>query len=184
MSECPAPRRALKRSLSTTLALASVVGAVSLATAAPASAAGYHCTTSSASVDDPAYSGPLTDNYDFKVTLCAKRVSGVTYAYAKASWDGAVWFVNQTDLLDSARFHLEIKKSVSGTDPVVKSANSYGIEYKLEHGNTAGNGSFTTPVLKYSAGSGRYLADGTIQLDWNNDGKGYRTTPFSASPVV
>jgi hypothetical protein len=170
--------------LSTALTLASVIGAISLATAGPASAVSYHCTTSTASVDDPAYSGPLTDNYNFTVTLCAKRVSGVIYAYAKASWDGPVWFVNQTEILDAARFHLEIKKSISGTDPVVKSANSYGIEYKLEHGNTAGNSSFTTPVLKYTAGSGRYLADGIIQLDWNNDGKGYRTTAFSASPVV
>ena len=116
--------------------------------------------------------------------LRAKRVSGVIYAYAKASWGGPVCFVNQTDILDAARFHLEIKKSVSGTDPVMKSANAYGIEYKLEHGNAAGNGSFTTPVLKYTAGKGRYLADGSIQLDWNNDGKGYRTTSFSASPVV
>ncbi|MFE6163139.1 hypothetical protein ACFQ7F_29970 [Streptomyces sp. NPDC056486] len=176
--------RTLKRSTSAALALASAVGAVSLAAAGPASAASYRCTTSSASVDDPAYSGPLSDNYNFKVTQCAKRVSGVIYAYAKASWDGPVWFVNQTDVLDGARFHLQVKKSVSGPDPVVKYKNSYGIEYKLEHGNTAGNSSFTTPVLRYSAKSGRYLADGSIQLDWNNDGKSYRTTLFSASPTV
>lgn len=28
--------------------------------------------SSSASVDNPAYSGPLSDNYNFGVTLCAK----------------------------------------------------------------------------------------------------------------
>ncbi|MCX4531047.1 hypothetical protein [Streptomyces sp. NBC_01669] len=174
--------RTPKRSVSIALALASALGVASLITAGPVSAASYHCTTSSASADDPAYSGPLSDNYNFKVTLCAKRVSGVIYAYAKASWDGPVWFVNQTDTLDAARFHLQVKKSVSGPDPVMKYSNSYGIEYKLEHGNTAGNSSYTTPVIKYTAGSGRYLADGNIQLDWNNDGKSYRTTLFSASP--
>ncbi|MEU8482377.1 hypothetical protein [Streptomyces sp. NPDC048641] len=176
--------RKLKRSTSTAVLVATLTGTAALATAAPASAADYRCTTSSASVDDPAYSGPVTDNYNFKVTLCAKRVSGVIYAYAHTSWDGPVWFVNQTDVLDAARFHLQIKKSASGPDPVVKYKNSYGIEYKLEHGNTAGNSSYTTPVLKYTAGSGRYLADGNIQLDWNNDGKSYRTTLFSASPTA
>ncbi|WP_181140792.1 hypothetical protein [Streptomyces sp. Ru62] len=31
---------------------------------------------------------------------------------------------------------------------------------------------------------GQYLADGLIQLDRNNDGKGYRNTYFNASPTV
>ncbi|MEV0473016.1 hypothetical protein [Streptomyces prunicolor] len=93
-----------------------------------------------------------TDNHDFKATLCAKRVNGVIHAWKKASWDGTGRFVDRTGLLDAARFRLEIKKSVSGTDPVVKSANSYGTTCRSEHGNTAG--------------------------------KGYRTTSFSASPVV
>jgi hypothetical protein len=93
-------------------------------------------------------------------------------------------YVNAPDTLDAARFHLQTKKSVSGTDPVVRSANFTGIEYRLEHGNFAGNGSYTTGTIKYKAASGRYLADGYIQLDWNHDGKGYRTTNCSASPTV
>ncbi|MFF0289017.1 hypothetical protein [Streptomyces sp. NPDC005262] len=174
----------LKRLAASSLITATVVTGTSLATATTASAASYHCKTSSASVDNPAYSGPYSDNYNFDVKLCAKRSGGYIYAYAKVDFEGPVWYVNQTDTLDAARFHLQIKKSASGTDPVVKSANYTGLEYKLEHGNTAGNGSYTTGTIKYKAGSGRYLADGVIQLDWDGDGKGYRNTNFSASPTV
>ncbi|MEW2513770.1 hypothetical protein [Streptomyces sp. NPDC046870] len=149
-----------------------------------ASAATYRCTTSSASVDNPAYSGPLSDNYNFDVSLCAKRSGGYIYAYVNVKFEGPVWYVNQSDVLDAARFHLQIEKSVAGPDPVVKSAIYPGLEYKLEHGNTWGNGSYKTSTLTYRAGSGRYLADGLIQLDWNNDGKGYRNTYFDASPTV
>ncbi|MFJ8752080.1 hypothetical protein ACIREO_22525 [Streptomyces sp. NPDC102441] len=174
---------ALKRTAVTLLATAAVTGAT-LATATTASAASYHCKTSSASVDNPAYSGPWADNYNFDVKLCAKRSGGYIYTYARVDFEGPVSYVNMVDTLDGARFHLQTKKSASGTDPVVKSANYTGIEYKLEHGNTAGNGSYTTGTIKYKAGSGRYLADGYIQLDWNRDGKGYRNTHFSASPAV
>ncbi|MCQ1582129.1 hypothetical protein [Streptomyces parvus] len=174
---------AFKRTAVTLLAAAAVTG-TTFATATTASAASYHCKTSSASVDNPAYSGPWADNYNFDVKLCAKRSGGYIYTYARVDFEGPVAYVNMTDTLDGARFHLQTKKSTSGTDPVVKSANYTGLEYKLEHGNTAGNGSYTTGTIKYKAGSGRYLADGYIQLDWNRDGRGYRNTHFSASPTV
>lgn len=174
----------LKRFAASALITATAVAGTTLATATTASAASYHCKTSSASVDNPAYSGPWADNYNFDVKLCAKRSGGYIYAYAKVSFEGPVSYVNQTGVLDAARFHLQIKKSVSGPDPVVKYKNFPGLEYKLEHGNIAGNGSYTTGTIKYKAGSGRYLADGYIQLDWDGDGKGYRNTTFSASPTV
>lgn len=174
----------LKRLAASAIVTATAVTGTTLVTATTASAASYHCKTSSASVDNPAYSGPASDNYNFDVKLCAKRSGGYIYAYAKISFEGPVWYVNQTDTLDAARFHLQIKKSVSGTDPVKKWANYTGVEYKLEHGNTWGNGSYTTGTMKYKAGSGRYLSDGFIQLNWNKDGKGYRNTYFSASPTV
>ncbi|MER5985643.1 hypothetical protein [Streptomyces sp. NPDC001787] len=176
-------RRVIRVAASSAVALFAATS-VTLTSAATASAASYRCKTSSASVDNPAYSGPWADNYNFDVSLCAKRSGGYIYAYAKVNFEGPVAYVNMTDTLDGARFHLQTKKSVSGPDPVVKSANFTGLEYKLEHGNTAGNGSYTTGTIKYKAGSGRYLADGIIQLDWNRDGKGYRSTNFSASPTV
>ncbi|WP_420036043.1 hypothetical protein ACN2WE_30915 [Streptomyces sp. cg28] len=172
------------RSLSAAAIVSALAATTALTATAPASAASYHCTTSKKSVDDPAYWGPLPDNYDFTTTLCAKRSGSTIYAYAKISFDGAATFENRPDLLDAARFHLQIKRSVSGPDPVVKWKNHYTIEDRLETNNKWGNGSYTTPTLTYKAGSSRYLADGFIQLDWNNDGKGYRTTTFSASPTV
>ncbi|WP_393072241.1 hypothetical protein [Streptomyces sp. LN704] len=176
--------KASRRLAAVAASAGAILGGV-IATAPAASAASYHCTTSSASVDNPSYNGPWADNYTFKVSLCAMRSGSYIYTYAKVSFEGPVMYVNQPSTLDAARFHLETKKSVSGTDPVVKSANFTGIEYKLEHGNFAGNGSYTTGTIKYKAASGhRYLADGYIQLDWNHDGKGYRTTNFTASPTV
>ncbi|MEV0259382.1 hypothetical protein AB0H82_34660 [Streptomyces sp. NPDC050732] len=49
--------RTLKRSPSTTVVLAALIGNDALATAAPASAAGYHCKTSTRSVHAAAYQG-------------------------------------------------------------------------------------------------------------------------------
>lgn len=175
----------ISRTVAATVIATVALGATTLAAAGTASAdTNYHCKTSSASVDNPAYSGPWSDNYNFDVSLCAKRSGGYIYAYANVKFEGPVSYVNQVDVLDAARFHLQIKKSVSGSDPVVKWANYTGLEYKLEHGNTLGNGSYKTGTIKYKAGSGKYLADGFIQLDWNNDGRSWRNTYFSASPTV
>ncbi|MER5211039.1 hypothetical protein ABT063_10750 [Streptomyces sp. NPDC002838] len=67
----------------------------------------------------------------------------------------------------------------------MKSAAYTGLEYALEHSSRTGNGSYSTGTLKYAAGSGRYLADGYIHLDWSGDGKSYRSPIlFTASPVV
>ncbi|MFB8128673.1 hypothetical protein [Streptomyces mirabilis] len=178
--------RALKRSTSAALALAALTGTAALATATPASAASYHCKTSSHSVDDPTYSGPDSDNWDFDVTLCAMRSGGYIYTTATVYWDGPYTARNRSTLtFNKAKFQLQTKRSVSGTDPVVKSGGYTGLENALEHSSSNGNGSYSTGTLKYKAGSGRYLADGYIQLDWSGDGKSYRAPIlFTASPVV
>ncbi|KPI25108.1 hypothetical protein QFZ66_001887 [Streptomyces sp. B4I13] len=178
--------RALKRSTSTAVILAALAGTAALATAAPASAASYHCKTSSHSVDDPSYSGPDSDNWDFDVTLCAMRSGGYIYTTATVYWDGPYTAKNRsTYTFNKAKFQLQTKRSVSGTDPVVKSAAYTGLEHALEHSSSNGNGSYSTGTLKSAAGSGRYLADGYIQLDWSGDGKSYRSPIlFTASPVV
>ncbi|MEU6355039.1 hypothetical protein ABZ896_37970 [Streptomyces sp. NPDC047072] len=177
---------ALKRSTSAVLVLAALAGTAALATATPASAASYHCKTSSHSVDDPSYNGPDSDNWDFDVTLCGMRSGGTIYTTATVYWDGPYTAKNRsTYTFNKAKFQLQTKRSVSGTDPVVKSGAYTGLEYALEHSSGYGNGSYSTGTLKYPAGSGRYLADGYIQLDWSGDGKGYRSPVlFTASPVV
>ncbi|MGW4229594.1 hypothetical protein ACWEF9_10000 [Streptomyces sp. NPDC004980] len=179
--------RKLKRSASTALIVATLAGTAALATAAPASAASYHCKTSSYTIDDPSYTGPDSDNWDFDVTLCAKRSGGYIYTTAKVNWDGPYAAKQRSDLtFNKARFHLQTKKSTTGTDPVVKYANYTGLEHALEHSSGNGNGSYETGTLKTKA-SGRYqyLADGYIELDWSGDGTGYRKPLlFSASPRV
>ncbi|MDF3147081.1 MULTISPECIES: hypothetical protein [unclassified Streptomyces] len=179
--------RKLKRSTATALILAALAGTTALATAAPATAAGYQCKTSSDSVDDPSYTGPDSDNWDLEVTLCAMRSGGYIYTNATVYWDGPYTAKNRnTYTFNNAKFQLQTKRSVRGTDPVVKSAAYNGLEYALEHSSMHGNGSYSTGTLKHKAGSGsRYLADGYIQLDWSGDGKGYlKPILFTASPVV
>lgn len=177
---------AFKRTAAALLAAAAVTG-TTLATATTASAASYSCkTSSSGSYDDPSYNGPDSDNWEFDVKLCATRSGGYIYTTATVYWDGPYSSgTNNHSTFDNARFHLQTKKSVSGTDPVVQYANYTGLEDALENSNAAGNGSYKTGTLKYKAGSGRYLADGYIQLDWSGDGRGYRAPiHFSASPTV
>ncbi|MEH0658476.1 hypothetical protein QA860_12180 [Streptomyces stelliscabiei] len=179
--------RTLQRATSTTIVLAALAGSAALATAYPAAAADYKCTTSKKSIDDAAYSGPWADNWDVTVRLCAKRSGSTVYTYAKISWDGPAYGqVDDSTIFDDAYFKLQVKRSQSGTDPVKKSAKYYGIESRLENSdsNANYNNSYTTPVLSYTIGSARGLADGELHLDWNNDGKGYGKHLFSASPTV
>lgn len=178
--------RILKRSLATALAVAAVASTATMATATTASAASYRCKTSTKSIDDPAYHGPWADDWDFKVSLCAKRSGTTVSTYAKVTWDGPVYGnVDDTSIFDGAYFKLQVKKSQAGTDPVKRSKNHPGIEARLEDSNAYGNynGSYTTPVLRHKIGS-KALADGELHLDWNNDGRGYWKHLFTASPVV
>ncbi|WP_327352835.1 hypothetical protein [Streptomyces sp. NBC_01304] len=178
--------RTLKRSTSTAVIIAALAGTAALATAAPASAASYRCTTSDYTVDDPSYSGPDSDNWDLTVKLCAKRSGGYIYTTATVYWDGPYSSKqNNSGTLNKARFHLQTKKSVSGPDKVAKYANYTGLENALEHSSNGGNGSYETGTLKYPVGSGGYLADGYIELDWSGDGKSYQAPIlFDASPVI
>ncbi|MES5819529.1 hypothetical protein [Streptomyces sp. RG80] len=179
--------RKFTRSASTAFVVAALAGGTAVATAGPAAAATYKCTSSSKSIDDPSYSGPWADNWDFTVKVCAKRSGSTVYSYAKTSWDGPVYSsVDDTTKFEDAYFKVQIKKSQSGTDPVKKSANYGGIEAKLENSDSTGNynGSYTTPTLSYKIGAGKGLGDGELHLNWKNDGHGDRNYQFSASPVV
>ncbi|PIM71271.1 hypothetical protein CTU88_14150 [Streptomyces sp. JV178] len=177
----------LKRSTSTAVIIAALTGTAALATAGPAAAADYRCTTSTTLIDDPSYSGPWADNWDVTVRLCAKRSGSTVYTYAKISWDGPVYaYADDSTIFDGAYFTLQVKKSQAGTDPVKKSRRYYGIESRLENSGSDANynDSYTTPVLSHTIGSSRALADGELHLDWNNDGRGYWKHPFAASPTV
>lgn len=158
-----------------------------MATASPASAAGYKCTTSAQSIDDTAYDGPWADNWDVTVKTCAKRSGPKLSTFATISWDGPVYGqVDDSSLFDGAYFQLQLKNSVPGADPVVKKANFHGIESRLENsnGNANYNGSYRTPTITAKVGKSKAVGDGILRLDFNNDGAGYRTHRFTATPPV
>jgi hypothetical protein len=178
--------RKFTRSTSTAVIIAALAGTAAIATATPAAAASYKCTTSTKSIDDPSYSGPWADNWDFTVKVCAKRSGSTVYSYAKISWDGPVYATQDEDIFEKAYFKVQIKKSQSGTDPVKKAKNFGGIEAKLENSdsNANYNGSYTTGTISYKIGSSKGLGDGELHLNWYNDGKGDRNYQFGASPTV
>lgn len=182
------PASALTRRSAAGLLAIAAVASTTLIAASPASAASYHCKTSSKSIDQANYSGPLPDQWDVTTKLCARRSGSYVYAYAFVSWDGPVSIsgVDDKSIFDAARFRLQIKKSQSGTDPVKTSTDYYGIEAKLEDStsNANYNNSYTTGTIKWKAGSSRGLADGVLQLDWRRCCGGYHSYDFSASPVV
>lgn len=150
-----------------------------------AHAASYKCKTSKKSVDDPSYSGPWADNWDFTVAVCVKRSGGYIHAYSKASWDGPVGAFD-ADWFRAAGLRVYVKKSVSGPDPIKKYKTYLALKDHLHDSDSWGNynGSYTSGVVKFKAGSGKYIADAAIKLDWTDDGKGIYTYKFSASPRV
>lgn len=177
-------RKPATTAVATALLTASLAGA-GLAGASPASAAEaahYHCKTSSKSIDDPGYTGPWADNWDIKVKLCAKRSGSHVRTVAKVAWDGPV-YAKDVKIFDGANFRLQAKKSKSGK--VVKGKTFRGIEPKLESDDANGNhnGSYTTGHVTTKI-SGKARADGKLRLNWNNDGRGYRTYFYAASPRV
>ncbi|MGW2028273.1 hypothetical protein [Streptomyces decoyicus] len=158
--------------------------ASTLAGGGTALAASYRCTTSNQTVDDPSYSGPWPDNWDFTVKVCAARSGSTVTSYTKVSWDGPS--TGGASIFDGAYVQTQIKRSRSGTDPVVRAANFWGLQPRLERSDgTWGdhNGSYTTAPVSYRIGS-RALGDAEIRLDWNNDGAGYHRYLFRASPAV
>ncbi|MEU6104493.1 hypothetical protein [Streptomyces flaveolus] len=169
-----------QRTAVTALSVAAIA-ATALATAPTASAAGYRCTTSKMTIDDPAYSGPWPDNWSLAATICAKRSGSYVYAYAKVSVNGPN-FYDKGPVFDAARWVQQIKHSRSGPDTVQAWKNFPGIKNRIE--NNTRSGSYTTSAIRWTAGNRRGLGDGYLQLDWDNDGKGYRSYHFTASPAV
>jgi hypothetical protein len=169
----------MRKAVASSAVAVSLLGAT-IAMATPASALSWSCKTSSKTIDDAGYSGPWPDNWDIKIRVCAARSGGYGYAKATISWDAPPSYSGNTSTFDAAQLRLFAVRPDSGARP--KTA-TYGIEYKLEHGNSSGNGSWTTPTIKFAT-SKRIYADTTLRLDWNNDGRGYRNYEYTGSPSV
>ncbi|MEU3208182.1 hypothetical protein ABZ702_30740 [Streptomyces cyaneofuscatus] len=172
----------MARSLTAIAATAALVAGVTVVGTGTASAASYKCTTSKKSIDHPG--NTINDNFNFTVKTCAKREGGYIYAKAYVSVDGPWNYAGQSAVND-ARALIQVKRSVSGTDPVSKYAYGTGLGAKLNNLDAYGNTSYTSPTVKHKPAAGsRYLGDSVMQIDWRNDGKGRISYNFSASPTV
>ncbi|RPK85806.1 hypothetical protein EES45_01505 [Streptomyces sp. ADI97-07] len=172
----------IARALTATAATAALVAGATVLGTGTASAASYKCTTSKKSVDHPG--NTVNDNFNFSIKTCAKREGGYIYTKAYVSVDGPWGFAGSSSVND-ARALIQVKRSVSGTDPVSKYAYGNGLGSKLNNLDAYGNTSYTSPTVKHKAAAGsRYLGDSVMQIDWRNDGKGRISYNFSASPTV
>lgn len=172
----------IARTLTATAATVALITGVTVLGTGAASAASYRCTTSSKSIDHPGFT--VNDNFNFSVKTCAKREGGYIHAKAYVSVDGPWGFAGESSV-NNARALIQVKRSVSGTDPVSKYAYGTGLGSKLNSLDAYGNTSYTSPTVKHKPASGsRYLGDSVMQIDWKNDGKGRISYAFSASPTV
>ncbi|MCX4659283.1 hypothetical protein ACIBCB_03040 [Streptomyces uncialis] len=172
-----------KTMLTAALAAATLLVPALAGTAQAAPASGWHCKTSSKTVDHPG-STAVWDDFDFKVKTCAKRSGGTIYAKATVDIDGPPGFYGYS-VVNSARALVQVKRSVSGPDPVSKHKYGPGLGSKMNNLNTSGNALYTSPTVSHKAGAGSsYYGDSVLQIDWKDDGKGLRSYAFSASPRV
>ncbi|MEU7068332.1 hypothetical protein [Streptomyces sp. NPDC046161] len=162
-----------------------VLSATTPATATPAAAPGYRCSTSTQTIDDAGYSGPAPDNWDITIQTCAARSGSTVYAYAELTWDGP-HFYSTTDatIFDGAKVRLQVMASREGTDPVVEERD-FQLKDRLEKATSSGDrdGHYRTPTISHRAGSGAY-ADAVLYLDWHKDGHGYQNHDYKGSPTV
>ncbi|NGO77206.1 hypothetical protein G6045_16285 [Streptomyces sp. YC504] len=162
--------------------MAALVTGATVLGAGSASAAGYRCTTSSKTIDHPG-STALSDDFDFKVTTCAKREGGYVYSKFTVDIDGPPGFSGYQVVNYDTRGLAQVKNSGSGT--VVKSAYGSGLAGKMNNLNGYGNTIYTSPTAQYRPAAGyRYRGGSVLQIDWKDDGAGLRSYSFSASPTV
>ncbi|MGX2997455.1 hypothetical protein JNUCC64_24875 [Streptomyces sp. JNUCC 64] len=152
-------------------------------TAQAVPAASWKCTTSKKTVDHPG-SSVIWDDFDFKVKTCAKRSGGITYASVSVDVDGPPGFSGY-NVVNSARVVVQIKRSVSGPDPVSAFTYGTGLGSKMNSLNGSGNTLYTSPTASYrgAVGSG-YYGDSVLQIDWKTDGQGQKSYDFAASPIA
>ncbi|MFE5596925.1 hypothetical protein [Streptomyces sp. NPDC056549] len=178
----------LKRTATLLTTAAAMVG-TSLTVAAPASAAApWKCATSSRSIDNPStWIG--SDDWNFKMTVCAAHGGSTAYAKVTITWDGPVLTSGADDrtIFDDAEVRYTVYKSVPGTDPAVKSQTvGQKFEDKLEDSDRWGNynNSFASDTFAASVGSTKAYAGGIIRLDFDGDGRSYQTLRFTLTPLA
>ncbi|MET9297017.1 hypothetical protein [Streptomyces sp. NPDC003077] len=168
------------RKLTSVSVVVSAALTAGMVAAAPASAGGYRCSSSTRELDTPQYDGPWPDNWRVTTTLCAKRSKGRVYAYARVRWDGPNGALGG-GFTNDAYFLVRIRAA----GKVKASKRFHGIESRWDHSDSNGNynGSYRTGTVSWK-GRTAAVAAGSLNLEWADDGKGFRSTSFTSSPRV
>lgn len=172
-------RRAVAVGAATGVALLGALAPTASAVPSDVKASGWHCNSSSKSIDNPGYWGPWADNLDFTAKVCAQRIGSTVYTETRLSWSTPSTY--QSNPLHDAYGREYVKHSTSGPDPVTCARTTDRIQQVI--GKSGSSGTLTSkgkscPTVKYG------LGDFALRLDWKDDGAGDKTYKFSASPRV
>ncbi|MFG2298634.1 hypothetical protein [Streptomyces sp. NPDC048603] len=138
------------------------------------------CTVSSKTVDNPAYSGPWPDNWDFSVKACVTGSGADVRHWATVSWDLPEASTGRRLIFRPGGTNAEVTAMIVGGGLAVTRRTD--LAQRL---NKAKDGS-TTPASYSSRWPGRYrlFTDVILFLDWAGDGKGPQKIHFSPSPSI
>ncbi|MEV8533145.1 hypothetical protein [Streptomyces sp. NPDC051211] len=165
------------RRLSAVMVAASVIaGAAGIS---PAHAV-ERCKVSSKTIDNPAYSGPWPDNWDFTVKACVTESGADIRHWATVSWDVPEASTGRGPIFNATGTNVEVTAMIVGGGLAVTKRTD--LAQRL---NKAKDGS-ATPASYSSRWSNRHrlFTDVILFLDWKDDGKGPQKLHFAPSPSI
>ncbi|GAA3386402.1 hypothetical protein [Streptomyces racemochromogenes] len=138
------------------------------------------CAVSSKTVDNPAYSGPWPDNWDFTVKACVTKSGPSVRHWTTISWDLPASVTSAGSIFHASGTNVEVTAMIEGGGLAVTKRTDLA-----ERLNRAKDGSFT-PASHTTRWPSRYrlYTDVILFLDWKNDGKGPQMLHFSPSPSI
>ncbi|THA53144.1 hypothetical protein [Streptomyces sp. A1136] len=159
--------------------LAATVTAAVVAGVSPAYAV-ERCKVSSQTIDNPAYSGPWPDNWDFTVKACVTETGSTIRHWATLSWDLPESSTHPGSIFNTTGTYVEVTAMVAGGGLAVTKRTDMASRL-----NKARDGS-TTPASYSSRWSNRHrlLTDVILFVDWKGDGKGPQKLHFAPSPSI
>ncbi|MFE2322841.1 hypothetical protein ACFXD5_02750 [Streptomyces sp. NPDC059385] len=163
--------------------LSAVLVAVTVAAAAAGAGPAYaveRCKVSSKTIDNPAYSGPWPDNWDFTVKACVTESGPNIRHWATISWDLPESSTHAGSVFNATGTNIEVTAMIVGGGVAVTRRTD--LARRL---NEAKDGSFTPS--SYSSrwpSRERLYTDVILFLDWKGDGKGPQKIHFAPSPSM
>ncbi|MEV7525891.1 hypothetical protein [Streptomyces sp. NPDC091371] len=165
------------RRLPVVLVAASVIAGT--AGISPAHAA-ERCKVSSKTIDNPAYSGPWPDNWDFTVKACVTESGANIRHWATITWDLPEASTHQGTIFHTTGTNAEVTAMI--TEGGIAVTRRTDLAQRL---NKAKDGSITP--ASYSSHwphRHRLFTDVILFLDWKGDGKGPQKIHFDPSPTL